>query len=100
MPSSGARSSHGGRGMSDRRPGGVAALHGYPDSAVFYRRLDRGFPLAATGSGCWSTDATGRRYLDGAGGAMVANLGHGRADLAAAVAEAIATLGYVNGTQF
>lgn len=86
--------------MSDRPRAGHPLLRAYPDSAVFHRRLDRGFPLAATASGCWITDATGRRYLDGSGGAMVANLGHGRAELAAAVAEAIATLGYVNGTQF
>jgi adenosylmethionine-8-amino-7-oxononanoate aminotransferase len=72
----------------------------FPQGSVLYRRLDREFPVATSASGCWITDATGRRYLDGAGGAMVANLGHGRAELAAAVAEAIGSLGYLNGTQF
>ncbi len=73
---------------------------GYPDGALFYRRLDRRFPLAVSASGCWITDAAGRRYLDAAGGALVASVGHGREEIAREVARAIATLGYVNGTQF
>ena len=75
-------------------------VHRYPDSAVFYRRLDRSFPLAARAEGSWIVDSTGRRYLDAAGGAVVANLGHDLAEVADAVAEEIRRLGYVNGTQF
>ena len=88
--------------MAPSRPDstGNPAACGFPRGAVFYRRLDRSFPLAVSAAGCWITDASGRRYLDAVGGAMVANLGHGRAELAEAVAEAISTLGYVNGTQF
>ena len=72
--------------------------HAYPESPVFYRRLDRPFPLAVAAEGCWIEDEEGRRYLDACGGAMVANVGHGNREIAAAIAEA-ATLGYVNGTQ-
>lgn len=74
--------------------------HRFPDSPVFYRRLDRELPQAVGAAGCWIEDANGKRYLDAAGGAMVANLGHGNREIADAVAEAIGELGYVNATQF
>lgn len=74
--------------------------HRYPDSPVFYRRLDRTFPRAVAAEGSWIVDAEGRRYLDAAGGAAVANLGHDLDDVAEAVAAEIRSLGYVNGTQF
>ncbi len=75
-------------------------FHRYPESNVFHRRLDRAFPLAAHAEGSWIVDAAGRRYLDAAGGAAVANLGHDLAEIAEAVAGEIRRLGYVNGTQF
>src|SRR5260370_35056316 len=60
--------------------------HRYPESALFYRRLDRGFPLAVRGEGAWIVDEAGRRYLDACGGAMVVSAGHGVAEIAAAAA--------------
>lgn len=74
--------------------------HRYPESPVFYRRLDREFPLAVRAKGCWIEDETGKRYLDAVGGAFVVNCGHGVAEIAAAVGEQAARLAYVNGTQF
>ncbi len=74
--------------------------HRFPESRVFYRKLQRDYPLAVAADGCWIVDAEGRRYLDASGGAVVANLGHALDGVADAVAEAIRTLGYVNGTQF
>ncbi len=74
--------------------------HRYPESALFYRRLDRGFPLAVRGEGAWIVDEAGRRYLDACGGAMVVGAGHGVAEIAAAVAAQAHRLAYVNGTQF
>jgi adenosylmethionine-8-amino-7-oxononanoate aminotransferase len=74
--------------------------HRYPESPVFYRKLDRGFPLAVRAEGCWIEDESGRRYLDAVGGAFVVNAGHGVAEIAAAVGEQAARLAYVNGTQF
>ena len=47
------------------------------DSHVFYRKLTRRFPRIVRGEGCYLYDEAGRRYLDGCGGAFVANLGHG-----------------------
>jgi adenosylmethionine-8-amino-7-oxononanoate aminotransferase len=42
----------------------------------------------------------GRRYLDGSGGAVVVNVGHGREEIAAAMARQAGAAGYVHGTQF
>jgi adenosylmethionine-8-amino-7-oxononanoate aminotransferase len=73
---------------------------GYPTGHVFYRRLARRFPRVVRGEGCYVYDQDGRRYLDGSGGAFVANLGHGVPEIAAAIAAQAGTLGYVNGTVF
>lgn len=72
----------------------------FPESAVLYRALDRAFPVAVRGEGCWLWDDEGRRYLDACGGAYVASLGHGVAELADAVAEQVRKVAYVNGTAF
>ncbi|MDX6770857.1 MAG: aminotransferase class III-fold pyridoxal phosphate-dependent enzyme [Elusimicrobiota bacterium] len=77
-----------------------AASRRYPQTGVFYRALDREFPLAVSGEGCWLVDDKGRRYLDACGGAYVANLGHGVSAVADAVAEQIRKVAYVNGTAF
>jgi hypothetical protein len=72
----------------------------YPESGVFYRSLDREFPMIVRGEGCWLIDDKGRRYLDACGGAYVANLGHGVAEIADAVADQMKRVAYVNGTAF
>ena len=72
----------------------------YPETGVFYRALDREFPMIVRGEGCWLIDDQGRRYLDACGGAYVANLGHGASEVADAVAEQIRKVAYVNGTAF
>ncbi len=48
----------------------------------------------------WIEDAEGRRYLDGAGGAIVVNVGHGDRSLVDAMAEQSARTSYVHGTVF
>ena len=69
----------------------------YPESNVFYRKLNRAFPLMVRGDGCWLEDAAGKRYLDGSGGAFVANIGHGVAEIAEAMATQASKLAYVTG---
>jgi len=71
-----------------------------PRSNVFYRKLNRRYPRIVRGEGCYLFDADGRRYLDGSGGAFVANLGHGVPEIAAAMAEQAGRIGYLNGTAF
>ncbi|HUO52650.1 MAG TPA: aspartate aminotransferase family protein, partial [Gemmatimonadaceae bacterium] len=50
--------------------------------------------------GCWLTDEEGKRYLDASGGAMVANAGHGVAEIADALSAQARRIAYVNGTAF
>ncbi len=72
-----------------------------PDgSHVFYRKLGRRYPRIVRGEGCRLYAEDGRRYLDGVGGAFVANLGHGVREIAEAIGSQAGRLGYVNGTAF
>jgi hypothetical protein len=73
---------------------------GWPDSLVVHRTLGRPLPTVARGEGAVLWDAEGRRYLDGSGGAVVVNVGHGRAEVADAIARQAAAAAYVHGTQF
>jgi adenosylmethionine-8-amino-7-oxononanoate aminotransferase len=77
--------------MPDRR---------YPAGNVFYRKLNKTFPVIVRGEGCWLWDDEGRRYLDACGGAFVANLGHGVSVVGDAMAEQARRVAYVNGTAF
>ncbi len=72
----------------------------YPAGNVLYRKLARPLPKIVRGEGCWLHDDTGKRYLDASSGALVSNLGHGNAEVAKAVGEQAACLGYVNGMAF
>jgi adenosylmethionine-8-amino-7-oxononanoate aminotransferase len=72
----------------------------YPESAVFYRALDRELPRVVRGEGCWLYDSAGKKYLDACGGAFAANLGHGVAEIGRAAAEQLSQVAYVNGTAF
>jgi adenosylmethionine-8-amino-7-oxononanoate aminotransferase len=67
---------------------------------VFPRVLDRQLPTAVAAEGAWITTADGRRFLDGAGGAIVVNVGHGRTEVIDAVGEQLRRTQYVHGTAF
>jgi adenosylmethionine-8-amino-7-oxononanoate aminotransferase len=72
----------------------------YPEGHVFYRKLSRSYPLITHGEGVYLFDETGKRYLDGSGGAIVVNIGHGRKEIFEAMTEQMGAVGYVHGTQF
>ena len=74
--------------------------HKYPSSHVFYRKLTREYPRIVRGAGCYLYDDQGRRYLDGSGGAYVANVGHGVNEIAEALACQAGTVAYVSGNTF
>jgi adenosylmethionine-8-amino-7-oxononanoate aminotransferase len=65
-------------------------------------RFDLRAPLrvAVRGEGSYFWDAEGRRYLDGAAGFVVSNLGHGNAEVAAAMAHQARTLALAPFTVF
>ncbi|HZA83585.1 MAG TPA: aminotransferase class III-fold pyridoxal phosphate-dependent enzyme, partial [Actinomycetes bacterium] len=59
-----------------------------------------GLPTVARASGCELWDTDGRRYLDGAGGAIVVGIGHGDASVAEAIADQVGRVAYAHGTMF
>lgn len=68
--------------------------------AVFRRQLSKSLPMAVEARGVWITDGEGRRLLDGSGGPLVVNVGHGREEIAQAVAGQIRRCAYVHPTMF
>jgi adenosylmethionine-8-amino-7-oxononanoate aminotransferase len=74
--------------------------HQYPESFVFYRQLNRQYPRIVRGDGIYIFDENGKQYLDGVGGAMVANIGHGVSEIADAVTDQMREVAYVNGMMF
>ena len=71
-----------------------------PPGRVFRRSRDGDPPLAVRAEGSTIWDATGRRYLDAAGGALVVNVGHGRSSIAGLMAEQAGRLAYAHGSAF
>ena len=69
-------------------------------SHVFPRVTNRTLPTAVSAEGAWIVDADGKRYLDGAGGAIVVGVGHGDRSLIAAATTQLDTTQYVHGTMF
>jgi adenosylmethionine-8-amino-7-oxononanoate aminotransferase len=62
--------------------------------------MGRTLPRIVRAEGCVLWDEAGRRYLDGSGGAVVVNVGHGRGEIARAMGAQAAAAAYVHGTQF
>jgi len=52
---------------------------------VFHREIGRDYPTVDRGEGVYVYDSEGRRYIDGAGGIFVINLGHGSPAVEAAM---------------
>ena len=85
-----------------------------PRAEVVLRRYDRAMqsgrvfrratvadpPVAVEAHGATIVDAAGRSYLDAAGGAIVVNVGHGRGEIAAAMAEQAGRIAYAHGSTF
>ena len=72
----------------------------YPSSHVFYRKLTRDYPRIERADGCYLYDNHGRRYLDGAGGAYVVNVGHGVSEIAEAISCQARRMAYASGNAF
>jgi adenosylmethionine-8-amino-7-oxononanoate aminotransferase len=67
---------------------------------VFRRSTVPNPPVAVAARGSTIVDADGREYLDAAGGAVVVNVGHGRREIADALAEQAGRLSYAHGSAF
>jgi adenosylmethionine-8-amino-7-oxononanoate aminotransferase len=83
--------------MINGKGGGEAPRHG---GNVFPRKLDGRLIEAVKAKGVWIEDAAGKRYIDASGGPILANVGHGREEIARAVGDQIRTCDYVHGTMF
>ena len=75
-------------------------VYGYPQGHIFYRKLGRIYPLITHGEGIYLYDEKGKRYLDGSGGALVVNIGHGQKEILQRMTDQMGKVGYVHGTQF
>ena len=71
-----------------------------PRSAVLRRSFRKDFPAAVRGEGVYVWDDNGNKYLDLAGSAAVNFIGHGVAEISAAMAEQAAKLEFVHTSQF
>ena len=65
-------------------------------SHVFPRHCRNLPPTAASGEGCYLVDASGKRYLDGSGGAAVSCLGHGDREILDAIKAQLEALAFAH----
>jgi len=72
----------------------------HPTGSVFYRKLGHSRPMIAHGHGIYLYDKSGKRYIDGSGGPLVVNVGHGRAEVVSAMARQAQAAAYVHATMF
>ncbi|MFH1635705.1 MAG: aminotransferase class III-fold pyridoxal phosphate-dependent enzyme [Chloroflexota bacterium] len=72
----------------------------HPQGNIFYRRMQQNHPLIVHGDGVYLYDAAGKRYLDGSGGAIVVNVGHGVKSIADAIARQAGQAAYIHGSMF
>jgi hypothetical protein len=68
--------------------------------ALFPRSFRKSYPNAARGDGCYIITTDGRRILDAAGSAAVVSIGHGRAEVADAMAAQARQLAFAHTSQF
>ena len=69
-------------------------------SFLFHRRLDYDYPVITHGDGIYLYDEKGKRYIDAAGGAIVAILGHGQHQIAHEISKYASKISYLHGSQF
>jgi adenosylmethionine-8-amino-7-oxononanoate aminotransferase len=67
---------------------------------VFRRTADPNPPVAVRAEGSTIWDASGKAYLDAAGGAVVVGVGHGRESVGAAIGEQASRLAFAHGSAF
>ncbi len=65
-------------------------------SHVFPRAINAPPPMAVSAEGCYFRDAAGKQYLDASGGAAVSCLGHGDAEVIAAVKAQLEQLAFAH----
>ena len=69
-------------------------------SNIFHRRLDYKYPVIERGKGIYLFDEEGNKYIDGVGGALVANLGHGVKEIAKKIGQLAEKTSFLHASQF
>jgi len=77
-----------------------SVLSGGAATKVFHRFPGNWMPVAVAGDGPYIIDETGKRYIDGSGGAAVSCLGHSHAGVIRAIKEAVDTLAFAHTSFF
>ncbi|HEX6384768.1 MAG TPA: aspartate aminotransferase family protein [Anaerolineae bacterium] len=75
-------------------------LYKHPHGHVFYRKLGHARPKISHGEGIYLWDESGKRYIDGSGGPLVVNVGHGRPEIVEAIAKQAQYAAYVHAIMF
>ncbi|MGE5484962.1 MAG: aspartate aminotransferase family protein [Ignavibacteriales bacterium] len=70
------------------------------DANVFFRNVKQVYPVLVRGEGVYLWDRDGNRYIDGCAGALVANIGHGVAEIGRAMAVQAERLSFAHGSRF
>lgn len=74
--------------------------YAHPQGHVFYRKLNHARPMISHGEGIYLWDTDGKRYIDGSGGPLVINVGHGRQEIVAAMARQASQAAFVHPLTF
>lgn len=74
--------------------------YSHPHGHVFYRTMNHPRPMIAYGQGIYLFDENGKRYIDGSGGPLVINVGHGRTEIVEAMTRQAQAAAYVHATMF
>ncbi|MFD1039409.1 aspartate aminotransferase family protein [Virgibacillus byunsanensis] len=69
-------------------------------SNVFYRDLNKNYPIASRGEGIYIYDSNKKKYLDGSSGALVANVGHGQKEIFDSMYEQMKSISFAHTSQF
>lgn len=75
-------------------------MSGCPNDHVFYRNLHWHYPTIERGEGVYLYDENGKRYMDGASGAAVSNIGHGRREIGEKMAEQTGKIEFAHGSRW
>lgn len=78
----------------------MSTLYAHPEGHVFYRKMDYARPKISHGEGIYLYDEDGKRYIDGSGGPLVVNVGHGRSEIVEAITHQAQSAAYVHATMF
>jgi adenosylmethionine-8-amino-7-oxononanoate aminotransferase len=78
----------------------MTTRYAHPQGHVFYRKMSYARPKISHGEGIYLYDESGKRYIDGSGGPLVVNIGHGRSEVVQAMCQQADQVAYVHATMF